>query len=83
MNHRDGWQNVDNTCNTHSVFTSYQIYGSLLIMYMWLTYFRTGFIVTASCDGHVKFWKKNEEAGIEFVKHFRSHLGMNHTYFLD
>lgn len=36
---------------------------------------RTGFIITASCDGHVKFWKKCEEAGIEFVKHFRSHLG--------
>lgn len=31
------------------------------------------FIITASCDGHVKFWKKNEE-GIEFVKHFRAHL---------
>ncbi|KAH9500675.1 Peptidylprolyl isomerase domain and WD repeat containing protein 1 [Bulinus truncatus] len=36
---------------------------------------KTGFIVTASCDGHVKFWKKSAEAGIEFVKHFRSHLG--------
>ena len=36
---------------------------------------RTGFILTASCDGHVKFWKKCEEGGIEFVKHFRSHLG--------
>ncbi|GFO03728.1 peptidylprolyl isomerase domain and WD repeat-containing protein 1 [Plakobranchus ocellatus] len=36
---------------------------------------KTGFIITASCDGHVKFWKKCEEAGIEFVKHFRSHLG--------
>ncbi|KAK7483502.1 hypothetical protein BaRGS_00025301 [Batillaria attramentaria] len=35
---------------------------------------KNGFIVTASCDGHVKFWKKSEEAGIEFVKHFRSHL---------
>ncbi|CAB4001622.1 peptidylprolyl isomerase domain and WD repeat-containing 1 isoform X2 [Paramuricea clavata] len=34
----------------------------------------TDFLVTASCDGHVKFWKKTEE-GIEFVKHFRSHLG--------
>ncbi|KAJ8982587.1 hypothetical protein NQ317_005059 [Molorchus minor] len=34
----------------------------------------TDFIVTASCDGHIKFWKKME-AGIEFVKHFRSHLG--------
>uniref|UniRef100_A0A2C9JSC2 peptidylprolyl isomerase n=1 Tax=Biomphalaria glabrata TaxID=6526 RepID=A0A2C9JSC2_BIOGL len=36
---------------------------------------KTGFIITASCDGHVKFWKKCAEAGIEFVKHFRSHLG--------
>lgn len=34
---------------------------------------RTEFIVTGSCDGHVKFWKKMEEL-IEFVKHFRSHL---------
>ncbi|KAK4877804.1 hypothetical protein RN001_010310 [Aquatica leii] len=32
------------------------------------------FIVTASGDGHIKFWKKIEK-GIEFVKHFRSHLG--------
>jgi len=36
-------------------------------------YFRTDFLITASCDGHVKFWKKTEEL-IEFVKHFRSHL---------
>ncbi|XP_067678099.1 peptidylprolyl isomerase domain and WD repeat-containing protein 1-like [Haliotis asinina] len=36
---------------------------------------RTDFIITGSCDGHVKFWKKSEETGIEFVKHFRSHLG--------
>ncbi|RMC04471.1 hypothetical protein DUI87_18916 [Hirundo rustica rustica] len=35
----------------------------------------TDFIITASHDGHVKFWKKIEE-GIEFVKHFRSHLGV-------
>lgn len=35
--------------------------------------FRTDFLITASCDGHVKFWKKSEEL-IEFVKHFRSHL---------
>lgn len=34
----------------------------------------TDFIVTASVDGHVKFWKKQDE-GIEFVKHFRAHLG--------
>lgn len=36
---------------------------------------KTGFIITASHDGHVKFWRKLEEEGIEFVKHFRSHLG--------
>ncbi|XP_025109974.1 LOW QUALITY PROTEIN: peptidylprolyl isomerase domain and WD repeat-containing protein 1-like [Pomacea canaliculata] len=36
---------------------------------------KNGFLVTASCDGHVKFWKKAEEKGIDFVKHFRSHLG--------
>ncbi|XP_035777829.1 peptidylprolyl isomerase domain and WD repeat-containing protein 1-like [Anopheles albimanus] len=34
---------------------------------------KTEFIVTVSQDGHVKFWKKME-LGIEFVKHFRSHL---------
>ncbi|CAH1775450.1 unnamed protein product [Owenia fusiformis] len=36
---------------------------------------KTDFIITASCDGHLKFWKKQESGGIEFVKHFRSHLG--------
>ncbi|XP_054278325.1 peptidylprolyl isomerase domain and WD repeat-containing protein 1-like [Macrosteles quadrilineatus] len=35
---------------------------------------KTEFIITGSCDGHVKFWKKMEEL-IEFVKHFRAHLG--------
>lgn len=34
---------------------------------------KTDFIITASCDGNVKFWKKIED-GIEFVKHFRAHL---------
>ncbi|XP_053697804.1 peptidylprolyl isomerase domain and WD repeat-containing protein 1 [Sabethes cyaneus] len=34
---------------------------------------KTDFIITVSVDGHVKFWKKMEH-GIEFVKHFRSHL---------
>ena len=34
----------------------------------------TDFLVTASVDGHVKFWKKHP-VGIEFVKHFRAHLG--------
>eukprot|EP00441_Pelagodinium_beii_P024239 CAMPEP_0197653666 /NCGR_PEP_ID=MMETSP1338-20131121/36622_1 /TAXON_ID=43686 ORGANISM="Pelagodinium beii, Strain RCC1491" /NCGR_SAMPLE_ID=MMETSP1338 /ASSEMBLY_ACC=CAM_ASM_000754 /LENGTH=628 /DNA_ID=CAMNT_0043228867 /DNA_START=41 /DNA_END=1927 /DNA_ORIENTATION=- len=36
--------------------------------------FATGFVVTGSVDGHVKFWKKQYE-GIEFVKHYRAHLG--------
>ena len=34
---------------------------------------KTDFIITASQDGHVKFWKKSDQ-GIEFVKHFRAHL---------
>ncbi|XP_044000395.1 peptidylprolyl isomerase domain and WD repeat-containing protein 1 [Gambusia affinis] len=37
---------------------------------------KTDFIITASQDGHVKFWKKKEDEGIEFVKHFRSHLSV-------
>jgi peptidylprolyl isomerase domain and WD repeat-containing protein 1 len=36
---------------------------------------KTDFIITTSCDGHLKFWKKKEDEGIEFVKHFRCHLG--------
>uniref|UniRef100_A0A8C5B717 peptidylprolyl isomerase n=1 Tax=Gadus morhua TaxID=8049 RepID=A0A8C5B717_GADMO len=36
---------------------------------------KTDFIITGSQDGHVKFWKKREDEGVEFVKHFRSHLG--------
>uniref|UniRef100_A0A915IT14 peptidylprolyl isomerase n=1 Tax=Romanomermis culicivorax TaxID=13658 RepID=A0A915IT14_ROMCU len=35
---------------------------------------KTDFIITASCDGHVKFWKKLHAEGVEFVKHFRAHL---------
>uniref|UniRef100_A0A914I6V2 peptidylprolyl isomerase n=1 Tax=Globodera rostochiensis TaxID=31243 RepID=A0A914I6V2_GLORO len=43
------------------------------------------FIITASEDGHLKFWKKKHNEGIEFVKHFRCHLkgfsdiAINHT----
>ncbi|XP_071723105.1 peptidyl-prolyl cis-trans isomerase CYP71-like [Rutidosis leptorrhynchoides] len=32
------------------------------------------FFITGSIDGHLKFWKK-KASGIEFAKHFRSHLG--------
>ncbi|KAH7699462.1 cyclophilin-type peptidyl-prolyl cis-trans isomerase-15, partial [Aphelenchoides avenae] len=35
---------------------------------------KTDFIITASQDGHLKFWKKKHNEGIEFVKHFRCHL---------
>lgn len=34
----------------------------------------TDFLITASIDGHLKFWKKQAE-GIEFVKHYRAHIG--------
>lgn len=51
----------------------YSILGWELFLQTVLLCSRTEFIVTGSCDGHVKFWKKMEEL-IEFVKHFRSHL---------
>ncbi|CAJ0960284.1 unnamed protein product, partial [Mesorhabditis belari] len=35
---------------------------------------QTDFIITASIDGHLKFWKKKYAEGVEFVKHFRCHL---------
>ena len=34
----------------------------------------TNFLITSSLDGHLKFWKK-QTSGIEFVKHYRTHLG--------
>jgi len=38
------------------------------------------FIITASIDGHLKFWKKTKTS-VEFVKHYRCHLG--NFYFVD
>jgi peptidylprolyl isomerase domain and WD repeat-containing protein 1 len=35
---------------------------------------RTEFLITTSIDGHLKLWKK-QETGIEYVKHYRAHLG--------
>lgn len=35
---------------------------------------QTEFLITASADGHIKFWKKRAK-GIEFAKHFRAHVG--------
>ena len=34
----------------------------------------TQFLITASKDGHVKFWKKMPD-GVEFVKHYKAHMG--------
>ncbi|KAH6912640.1 peptidyl-prolyl cis-trans isomerase [Coprinopsis sp. MPI-PUGE-AT-0042] len=34
---------------------------------------KTEFLITTSVDGHLKLWKK-QDAGIEFVKHYRAHL---------
>lgn len=34
---------------------------------------KSDFVITGSVDGHIKFWKK-DDCGVEFVKHFRSHL---------
>ena len=33
-----------------------------------------GFFLTASQDGYIKFWRK-QEAGIEFAKQFKAHMG--------
>lgn len=33
----------------------------------------TNFVITASIDGHVKFWKSQSQ-GIEFVKDFKAHV---------
>ncbi|CCJ30576.1 unnamed protein product, partial [Pneumocystis jirovecii] len=35
---------------------------------------RYDFIITTSIDGYLKFWKK-QASGIEFVKHYKAHLG--------
>ena len=42
----------------------------------WVTHLvvtASDFVVTASRDGQLKFWKKMQ-TGIEFIKHFRAHL---------
>ncbi|GFZ46243.1 Cyclophilin cyp15 [Saitozyma sp. JCM 24511] len=38
-----------------------------------VTMTKTDFVLTTSVDGHLKFWKKQEQ-GIEFVKHYRTSL---------
>lgn len=39
---------------------------------------QTDFVITASSDGHVKFWKKMAD-DVEFVKHYQAHLGKIHS----
>ncbi|VDM16611.1 unnamed protein product [Hydatigera taeniaeformis] len=40
-----------------------------------LSYSRTHYLITCSCDGHLKFWRLAATRGLEFVKHYRAHLG--------
>lgn len=39
----------------------------------------TEFILTASLDGHVKFWKKMLDS-VEFVKHYQAHIGKIYAF---
>lgn len=32
---------------------------------------QTEFLITASADGHIKFWKK-QPVGVEFAKHYKA-----------
>lgn len=53
----------------------YNIYRYIINTQLYNNVFcRTEFLITASCDGHIKFWKRNDE-GVEFVKHFKAHMG--------
>ncbi|KAM7536269.1 hypothetical protein Aperf_G00000086381 [Anoplocephala perfoliata] len=40
-----------------------------------LAYSKTHYLITCSCDGHLKFWRLASTRGLEFVKHYRAHLG--------
>lgn len=53
------------------------LHSHTLLMLLFLVILQatpTDFVITGSVDGHLKFWKK-QETGIEFVKHYRAHLG--------
>ena len=72
-------------CNKLFIIVCYTIYISsdsdlihscfYFMNYLYYEYCRSNFLITASCDGHIKFWKKTNEEGLVFVKHFRTHLG--------
>ncbi|KAA0183500.1 Peptidylprolyl isomerase domain and WD repeat-containing protein 1 [Fasciolopsis buskii] len=40
-----------------------------------IAYSKTQYLMTCSNDGHFKFWRKADGIGLEFVKHYRAHLG--------
>ncbi|KAF7261938.1 hypothetical protein EG68_00837 [Paragonimus skrjabini miyazakii] len=39
---------------------------------------KTHYLLTCSNDGHLKFWRKADGLGLEFVKHYRAHLSAIH-----
>jgi len=53
--------------------TQYEISFMHRDILSFVTVTSSDFLVTVSVDGHLKFWKKQKK-GLEFVKHFRSHL---------
>lgn len=59
-------------CSTRPMSRSSQLTALYLPLPL-LSARRTNFLLTTSLDGHLKFWKKQNE-GIEFVKHYRTHL---------
>ncbi|VDN23383.1 unnamed protein product [Dibothriocephalus latus] len=44
-----------------------------------LAYSKTHYLITCSSDGHLKFWRLATTFGLEFVKHYRAHLGAIHS----
>ncbi|KAJ3308521.1 Peptidylprolyl isomerase domain and WD repeat containing protein 1 [Boothiomyces sp. JEL0838] len=62
---------LSNLPNTDSYEVSLMHRDTVILVFIT----KTDFLITCSVDGHVKFWKKTEK-GIEFVKHFRAHLGL-------
>ena len=67
---------------THLIITwfVFRNIGGMDFMYLSFLMF-TDFVIAARADGHVKFWKNGDD-GIEFVKHFRTHLGVRTAFFI-
>ncbi|KAJ3791249.1 peptidyl-prolyl cis-trans isomerase [Lentinula aff. detonsa] len=60
-------EHLPNTEQYHKSFMHRDIINFCLVT-------KTDFLITTSVDGQLKLWKK-QDAGIEFVKHYRAHLG--------